>query len=136
MLFDCFISCLYKRVLKPFFGKKKIFFCKFSSSFRFSGWSVQTVLLLGLNACGSVVLMVKLHVRTRAVLPSADLVMAVRTGTLQVLKSHLFLSCRRTPPFSLTFCYFAWFSRVFLWVFVLFCLFLHIISIPGTYSIF
>jgi hypothetical protein len=71
MLFDCFISWLYMRVLKLFLGK--IFFCKLSSSFRFSVWSVRTDLLLCPDACSSDVRTVKWHVRTRAVLPIANL---------------------------------------------------------------
>jgi len=41
MLSDCFIRGLYMRVLKLTLGK--IIFCKFSFSFCFSVWSVQTV---------------------------------------------------------------------------------------------
>jgi hypothetical protein len=49
------------------------FVCKFSSSFRFSVWSVWMNLLLCPDACGLVVRTVKWHVQTRVVLLIANL---------------------------------------------------------------
>jgi hypothetical protein len=118
----------------------KIFFSKFSSSLRFSVWSIRMVLLLGPNTCGLVIWTVKWHVQMRAILPSVDLAVAVwigklrfRTDTLQVLKSHIFFLPAALLHFWLVFWRFVRFSRVLSHVFILFCHFVLFLSIPGIF---
>jgi hypothetical protein len=88
MLFDCFISWFYMRVLKLTLGKI-FFFCKFSFSFSFSVWIVQTNLFLRLEECGLVIRWSSSSRPDGQVTLPDEISTSLRLASLSLLSAHL-----------------------------------------------